>query len=143
MVTVAKRITCLKSILNLRNKGSEYRLLLPGFSPSRLVSLIWKAIEKEGQPLVNDMGILSMWIIHLAVSIEGSRLLGALEKDQLNAKIDSIYGLSRPERSLRFSMQNVHVEDKKPVVTTVYDASFSDFKKYLPTILENAGRKDQ
>ena len=126
------------SILTIHNKGLQYNLYLPDHTPSKLVSLIWWAVEKEGSPLVSDMGRLAMHIIEKACQTPGARLLGGNQVAKMvTPKINYVFGLDRPERSLRLSMDTVFMEDDLPRRNRVYEGAFSDFKKYLPTILAN------
>ena len=128
----------LKSILTIHNKGAQYHLLLPETTPERITTLLWWAVEREGKVLVSDMGRLAMFIIEQACKIPGARLIGGNATPKMvNDEISSIFGIDRPERSLRLSMKNIFVEDDKIQLSTVYDGAFSDFKKYLPTILAN------
>lgn len=128
----------LHSILTIHNKGLQYHLLLPDHPPSKVVTLLWWAVEREGSVLVSDMGRLSMHIIEQACKTAGARLLGGNQiAKMVSPKIGSVYSIDRPERSLRLTMDNVIVEDDATKKLRVYDGAFSDFKKYLPTILAN------
>lgn len=126
------------SILTIHNKGLQYHLLLPEHPPGKVVSLIWSAVEKEGSPLVSDMGRLSMHIIEKACQTPGARLLGGNQVAKMvSPQINYVFGIDRPERSLRLSMDLTFVEDDTTKRNRVYEGAFSDFKKYLPTILAN------
>lgn len=126
------------SILTIHNKGLQYHLLLPDHPPPKVVTLLWWAVEREGSPLVNDMGRLAMHIIEQACKVPGARLLGGNQVAKLvTPKISTVYSIDRPERSLRLTMDNVIVEDDLAKKVRIYDGAFSDFKKYLPTILAN------
>jgi hypothetical protein len=126
------------SILTIHNKGLQYHLLLPGFTPQKVTTMLWWAVEREGSPLVSDMGRLAMHIIEQACKTPGARLLGGHQVAKMvSPKISSIYSIDRPERSLRLTMDNVIVEDDAAKRIRVYDGAFSDFKKYLHTILAN------
>ncbi len=128
----------MNSILTIHNKGLQYHLLLPEHPPPKVVTLLWWAVEREGSPLVNDMGRLSMHIIEQACKVPEARLLGGNQVAKLvSPKINTIYSIDRPERSLRLTMDNVIVEDDAAKKIRVYEGAFSDFKKYLPTILAN------
>jgi len=128
----------LHSILTIHNKGTAYHLLLPDHPPGKVVTLLWWAVEREGTPLVSDMGRLAMHIIEQACKCPGARLLGGNQiAKMVSPKIGAVYSIDRPERSLRLTMHNVIVEDDAAKRLPVYDGAFSDFKKYLPTILAN------
>jgi hypothetical protein len=128
----------LNAILTIQNKGLQYHLLLPDHPPGKVVSLLWWAVEREGSPLVSDMGRLAMHIVEQACKVKEARLLGGNQiAKMVSPKISSIYTIDRPERSLRLTMDNVFVEDDVAKRIRVYDGAFSDFKKYLPTILAN------
>jgi hypothetical protein len=128
----------LKSILTIHNKGAQYHLLLPDTTPQKLTTMLWWAVEREGMVLVSDMGRLAMFIIEQACKIPGARLIGgkAVPK-MIDEEVSAVFGIDRPERSLRLSMKSILVEDDKIQLMPVYDGAFSDFKKYLPTILAN------
>jgi len=128
----------LNSILTIHNKGVQYHLLLPGHAPGQVVTLLWWAVEKEGSPLVSDMGRLSMHIIEKACQTSEARLVGGNQVAKMvTPKINYIFGIDRPERSLRLTMDTVFIEDDIAKRNRVFDGAFSDFKKYLPTILAN------
>ena len=128
----------MNSILTIHNKGLQYHLLLPDHPPGKVVSLLWWAVEREGAPLVSDMGKLAMYIVEQACKVRDARLLGGNQVAKLaTPKINHIFSIDRPERSLRLTMDNVIIEDDAPKKIRVYDGAFSDFKKYLPTILAN------
>jgi len=128
----------LNSILTIHNKGTQYHLLLPGHAPGQVVSLLWWGVEREGSPLVSDMGRLAMHIIEKACSVKDARLIGGnMVAKMITPKINWIFGIDRPERSLRLTMDGVFMEDDLPKRNRVFDGAFADFKKYLPTILAN------
>ena len=128
----------MNAILTIHNKGLQYHLLLPEHPPHKVVTLLWWAVEREGSPLVNDMGRLSMHIIEQACKTPAARLLGGHQiAKMVSPKISTVYSIDRPERSLRLTMDNIIVEDDAAKKIRVYDGAFSDFKKYLPTILAN------
>lgn len=126
------------SILTIHNKGLQYHLLLPDHAPGKVVSLLWWAVEKEGSPLVSDMGRLSMHVIEKACQTPGARLLGGHQVAKMvTPQINYVFSIDRPERSLRLTMDTVFQEDDVAKRNRVFDGAFSDFKKYLPTILAN------
>lgn len=128
----------MNSILTIHNKGQQYHVLLPEHPPQKVVSLLWWAVEREGSPLVSDMGRLAMFIIEQACKVTGARLLGGNQiAKMVSPKISHIYSIDRPERSLKLTMDNVILEDATARRMRVYDGAFGDFKKYLPTILAN------
>ena len=128
----------MNSILTIHNKGAQYHLLLPEHPPSKVVTLLWWAVEAEGSPLVNDMGRLSMHIIERACKTAGARLVGGNQiAKMVSPKISAVYNIDRPDRSLRLTMHNVITENDEAKKMPVYDGAFSDFKKYLHTILAN------
>ena len=72
------------------------------------------------------------------VSSRSARLLGGNQLAKMvNPQVQYVFGIDRPERSLRLTMDTVFIEDDMPKRTRVYEGAFSDFKKYLPTILSN------
>ncbi len=126
------------SILSLQNKGATYHVLLPGFTPEKVCSLIWRAVDKEGNILVSDMGRLSMHVMEQALKTPDARLLGGTKfETHLQHNVDTVYTLDRPERSLQFSMKNLIFNDKQPYLMPVFNGAFFDMKKYLHSILEN------
>ena len=128
----------MNSILTIHNKGLQYHLLLPEHPPGKVVTLLWHAVEREGSVLVSDMGRLAMHIIEKACQTTGARLLGGNQLAKMvNPQVQYVFGIDRPERSLRLTMDTVFIEDDMPKRTRVYEGAFSDFKKYLPTILSN------
>lgn len=128
----------MNTILTIHNKGLQYHLLLPGFAPAQVVTLLWWAVEREGSPLVSDMGRFSMHAIEKACQNKDARLIGGNQlAKMITPKINFVFGIDRPERSLRLTMDSVFMEDDAPKRNRVYEGSFSDFKKYLPTILAN------
>lgn len=128
----------MNAILTIHNKGLQYHLLLPDHPPGKVVTLLWWAVEREGAPLVSDMGRLAMHIIEQGCKTPGARLLGGNQVAKMvSPKINAVYSIDRPERSLRLTMDNVIMEDDLPKRIRVYDGAFSDFKKYLHTILAN------
>jgi hypothetical protein len=128
----------LNSILTIHNKGLQYHLLLPGYAPAQVVTLLWWAVEKEGSVLVSDMGRLAMHVIEKACQSKEARLVGGNQvAKMLTPKINFVFTIDRPERSLRLTMDTVFMEDDTPKRNRVYDGAFSDFKKYMNTILAN------
>lgn len=128
----------MNSILTIHNKGLQYHLLLPDHPPGKIVTLLWWAVEKEGSPLVSDMGRLSMHIIEKACQSKDARLIGGNQLAKMvTPKINYVFTIDRPERSLRLTMDTVFQEDDIAKRNRVFDGQFTDFKKYLPTILAN------
>lgn len=126
------------SILTIHNKGLQYHLLLPDHPPGKVVTLLWWAVEREGSVLVSDMGRLAMHIIEKACQTPEARLVGGNQiAKMITPKINFVFGIDRPERSLRLTMDTVFQEDDVAKRNRVFDGAFSDFKKYLPTILAN------
>lgn len=112
--------------------------MLPDFSPAKLSNLVWRAVDREGNILVSDMGRLSMHIMEQALKHPDARLLGGTSTNiHIKQNVDSVYHLDRPERSLQLTMQDVVFNDKDMHLMDVYRGPFFDFKKYLGTILEN------
>ena len=129
------------SVLTIHNKRAQYHLLLPRYTPDKVVTFIWRAVEAEGNPLVNDMGILSMIMIEMARKIPGARLIGD-HMLKVSRTVRQVFSIDRPERSLKFTMHDVVLEkDVAPQPIEVYRGAFSDFKKYLPAIVANRGVK--
>ena len=120
----------MNSILTIHNKGLQYHLLLPGFAPAQVVTLLWWAVEKEGSPLVSDMGRYAMHVIEKACQSSEARLVGGNQVAKMvTPKINFVFSIDRPERSLRLTMDTVFMEDDLPKRNRVYDGAFYDFKK--------------
>lgn len=128
------------ALLSITHKGSHYHLKLPGYGPRDVCSLLFRAFEAEGSPLVSNMGRLAMHIIEQSVKVSGSCLLGwdALQKERINKDVDAIYHIERPDRSVRIKMETVRPTEEREVYREkVYDGPFLQFKRHLVSIMDN------
>lgn len=129
----------LDTILVLHNKGAEYRIFLPDFTPEKMSNLLWRSVDAEGNVLVSDMGRLSMFVIAQALKTAGSRLLGGTSLDpHIRKGIGSIYTLDRPKeaRSLQLSWRDVLWNENTKFLSPVFRGAFFDFKTFLHGIFK-------
>ena len=129
------------TILVLHNKGAEYRIYLPNFTPEKMAFLLWRSVDAEGNVLVSDMGRLSMFVIAQAAKTAGARLLGGHTLDEhIKKNIKSVYNLDRPDRSLQLTWRDILFNENAKYFSSIFKGAFFDFKIFLHrTEEENSG----
>lgn len=125
------------TILVLHNKGAEYRVFLPNFTPEKMAFLLWRSVDAEGNVLVSDMGRLSMFVIAQAAKTAGAYLLGGRNLDEhIKKNIKSVYNLDRPDRSLQLTWRDILFNENTKYFAPVFKGAFFDFKTFLHSIFK-------